>query len=323
VAFREYKIGSRLFGVALGGSMLITLYFPTVNITSVAATEIGLRKGLSFGRVSGFSYQDPFLQGKNMPLTVELKTDPKTGTPIDPPVTAYVYQPGTPLPGAWQHPRTLGPGTEVEKLSLEKGHLRDAKPNEGTVFVVNHDENKVDEMGAPIAYIEDATATRGWHPDEVLKTAGDANTKYIGAGKNYFIREGCWWCHTLLPEETQDWQAFGIPPRLGDFNDESPTAFGSDRKAPDLLHVGSRNSSREWMTMHFFNPRLVQPHSIMPRFDYLWGKVDANGKEIDFAGWRKEYLEYKEGKRIYPPDIPPPAPNSEARRLIDFVLSLK
>ncbi len=30
MAFREYKIGARLFGVALGGSMVITLYFPTV-----------------------------------------------------------------------------------------------------------------------------------------------------------------------------------------------------------------------------------------------------------------------------------------------------
>ena len=82
MAFREYKIGARLFGVALGGSMLITLYFPTVDMTSVAATEIGLRKGLAFGRVSGFSYQDPFLQGKNMPKTVMLKKDPGTGAPI-------------------------------------------------------------------------------------------------------------------------------------------------------------------------------------------------------------------------------------------------
>lgn len=318
MAFREYKIGSRLFGVALGGSMLITLYFPTVNITSVAATEIGLRKGLQYGRVSGFSYQDPFLQGKNMPLTVELNKDPSTGAPLDPPVTAYVYKPGVPMPGAWQHPRTLGPG--VKELSVDKGRLKEASPATGAVFVVDRDETAGEES---LAYIENATAIRGWTPAQTLATAGDANTKYIGSGKNYFIREGCWWCHTLLPEETQDWQAFGIPPRLGDFNDESPTAFGSDRKAPDLLHVGSRNSSREWMTMHFFNPRLVQPHSIMPRFDYLWGKVDANGKPIDFAAWRKEFVEYREGKRIYPPDIPPPAPDSEARKLIDFVLALK
>ena len=318
MAFREYKIGARLFGVALGGSMLITLYFPTVNMTSVAATDVGLRKGLEFGRVSGFSYQDPFLQGKNMPKTVVLKTDPATGKPIDPPIEAYVYEPGIPLPGAVQHPRTLGPG--VDELSVQKGRITEATTATGAVFVVSHDEAPGEE---PRPYIEDATATRGWMPEQILAAAGDKNTMYVGSGKNMFIREGCWWCHTLLPEETQDWQAFGIPPRLGDYNDESPTAFGSDRKAPDLLHVGSRNSSREWMMMHFFNPRLVQPHSIMPRFDYLWGKVDANGKPIDFAAWRKEYQEYTEGKRIYPPDVPEYASNSDIRYLIDFVLSLK
>ena len=112
-----------------------------------------------------------------------------------------------------------------------------------------------------------------------IKAAGDENISHAGAGKTLFVREGCWWCHTLLPEQTQDWQVFGAPPMLGDFNGESPTAFGSDRKAPDLLHVGSRNSSREWMMLHFFNPRLVQPHSIMPRFDYLWGAVDAERQE--------------------------------------------
>jgi cytochrome c oxidase cbb3-type subunit 2 len=109
----------------------------------------------------------------------------------------------------------------------------------------------------------------------------------------------------------------------GDFNGESPTTFGSDRKAPDLLHVGSRNSSREWMTMHFFNPRLVQPHSIMPRYDYLWGNKDKDGNKIDLHAWDKEYMAYAEGDSVYPPEVPVPADDSEARMLIDFVLNLK
>ena len=83
---------------------------------------------------------------------------------------------------------------------------------------------------------------------------------------------------------------------LGDFNGESPTAFGSDRKAPDLTHVGSRNSSREWMMMHFFNPRLVQPNSIMPRYGYLWGKTDAKGNTIDMNKWRADYTAYVNGQ---------------------------
>ena len=116
---------------------------------------------------------------------------------------------------------------------------------------------------------------------------------------------------------------FGAPPMLGDFNGESPTAFGSDRKAPDLLHVGSRNSSREWMMLHFFNPRLVQPHSIMPRFDYLWGEVDAKGQKIDYAKWDEEFDAYRAGKRDLPPDVPTYAANSEIRWLVDFVLNMK
>ena len=306
-----------MFGLALGGSMMITLYMPSLDIVSVASTEMGLRKGLQYGRVGGFSLEDPFLQGDGKPVTVILRKDPKTGAEIEP-VYAYVYQPGIPFTSAIRHPRILGEG--VKDLSLEKGRIGEARESSGAVFVVSEGRYN----GKKMAYIENATATRGWSPDAVMGAVADEyDKKYIGSGKIMFVREGCWWCHTLLPEETQDWQAFGAPPRLGDFNSESPTALGSDRKAPDLLHVGARNSSREWMTMHFFNPRLVQPHSIMPRFDYLWGDVDANGNKIDFAKWRSDYDEYVAGKRIYPPEVPVPAADSEARWLIDFVLNLK
>ena len=75
--------------------------------------------------------------------------------------------------------------------------------------------------------------------------------------------------------------------------------------------------------MHFFNPRLVQPHSIMPRYDYLWGEKDASGKSIDFAAWRTAYTEYQQGKTVYPPEVPDYASDSQIRYLIDFVLSLK
>lgn len=316
MAFREYKIGARLFGLALGGSMMITLYMPSLNIVEVASTEIGLRKGLSFGRVAGFSYEDPFLQGANKPKTVLLKKDPRTGRKIEP-IYAYVYEPGVPFTSAIRHPRIMGKG--VEDLSVGAGRIGEANQDQGAVFVVA--EGRFN--GKTVSYIENASATKNWTPDAVLGSVSDSDTHYIGSGKIMFVREGCWWCHTLLPEETQDWQAFGIPPRLGDYNSESPTAFGSDRKAPDLLHVGSRNSSREWMMMHFFNPRLVQPHSIMPRYDYLWGDVDANGSPIDYDKWRSEYTDYVKGDRVYPPDVPVPASDSDARFLIDFVLSLK
>jgi cytochrome c oxidase cbb3-type subunit 2 len=272
---------------------------------------------LSAGHETGFSLDDPFLQGKNKPLVVALKTDPKANTPLAEPMSVYVYKVGTAFPAGVLHPRILGAG--IEQLSVEQGHISDAKKASGAVFAVS----KGTYQGKQYNYIEDLTATKGWTPSDILRVAKDGDISHTGAGKTMFVREGCWWCHTLLPEETQDWQVFGAPPMLGDFNGESPTAFGSDRKAPDLMHVGSRNSSREWMMMHFFNPRLVQPHSIMPRFDYLWGDKDASGKKIDYDKWRAEYNDYREGKRVNPPDVPSYASDSDIRSLIDFMLSLK
>lgn len=315
--FREYKIGAKLFGLALGGSMTITLFFPSFDLAAVSSTDVALTKQLTMGHETAFNLDDPFLLGWNKPLGVTLKVDPKTGQAIEGGMPVYVYQAGTPFPAGILHPRILGKG--IEELSVQQGHVTEARKDVGAVFTLS----KGTYQGKQFTYIEDLTVTKGWTPADVMRVAKDEDVSNAGKGKTMFVREGCWWCHTLLPEETQDWQVFGAPPMLGDFNGESPTAFGSDRKAPDLLHVGSRNASREWMMMHFFNPRLVQPHSIMPRFDYLWGDKDASGNKIDFAKWRAEYIEYREGKRVNPPDVPSYASNSEIRSVIDFVLSLK
>ncbi|RMH13566.1 MAG: cytochrome oxidase, partial [Gammaproteobacteria bacterium] len=86
-------------------SMLITLYMPTVDIVSIPSTELGLHKELSVGTNAGFNYQDPFLDGKNKPLTVKLEDDS----------FAYVYKPGVKFPPGIIHKKVLGPG--VSELS--------------------------------------------------------------------------------------------------------------------------------------------------------------------------------------------------------------
>jgi cytochrome c oxidase cbb3-type subunit II len=316
MAFREYKLGARMFGFALGGSMCITLLLPAFDFASVSSTDVALDKAFTAGHETGFNLEDPFLLGRNKPLKVTLKVDPKTGQPIEA-KDVYVYQTGTTFPAGILHPRILGKG--VEELSLQQGKIGEAQKGSGAVFALA----KGSFQNTEYSYVENVTATRGWTPAAVLSAAKDEDISHAGAGKTMFVREGCWWCHTLLPEQTQDWQVFGAPPMLGDFNGESPTAFGSDRKAPDLLHVGSRNSSREWMMLHFFNPRLVQPHSIMPRFDYLWGEKDASGQKIDYNKWRAEYIQYREGARVTPPEVPAYNKDSEIRYLIDYMMSLK
>lgn len=316
MAFREYKIGARMFSLALGGSMCITLLLPSLDIAAVSSTDMALDKEFTAGHETGFSLDDPFLRGWNKPTKVTLKVDPSSGQPMEA-KDVYVYESGTSMPPGVLHPRILGKG--IEELSVQQGKIGEAKKEAGAVFTLA----KGTFQGAEVSYVENLTATKGWTPKSVLSAAKDEDISHAGAGKTMFVREGCWWCHTLLPEQTQDWQVFGAPPMLGDFNGESPTAFGSDRKAPDLLHVGSRNSSKEWMMLHFFNPRLVQPHSIMPRFDYMWGEKDANGQKIDYEKWRAEYDQYRNGSRVTPPEVPAYSKNSEIRYLIDYMMSLK
>ncbi len=314
MGFREYRVGSIMFGVALSTSMFITVYMPGLDMSAVSSTQTALEKQLTYGHNSGFDYGDPFLHGDDKPIKVILKKDPKTGAAIDE-TAAYVFKPGTSFPSGLVHDHIMG--DDVQALSVNLGKMKQANEAQGSVWVVSSSVKN----GVETPYVEYATATRGWTVDATLKAADQEIM--AGAGKTMFVREGCWWCHTLLPEQTHDWQSFGRPPMLGDFNGESPTTFGSDRKAPDLLHVGSRNSSKEWMMMHFFNPRLVQPHSIMPRYDYLWGGVDAKGNKIDLAKWDEEFDAYREGDRVYPPEVPEYSDNSEIRYLIDFVLNLK
>jgi len=319
VAFREYKMGGMFFGFALAFSMVITLFFPTLYITDHGApNDYGLDKTMTYGRNSGFTYSDPFLKQWHKPIKGILSKDPVTGKPLPSSITVYVYRPGDPFPSTIVHPRVLA-GAGVIALSKDKGKITAADDSKGAVFTLSNGEYK----GKELSYIEDLTATRNWKPAQVLAAIPVTQQSHAAQGRTLFEREGCWWCHTLLPEETQDWQTFGRPPLVGDLNGQSPTTFGSDRKAPDLLHVGSRNSSREWITMHLFNPRLVQPHSIMPRFSYLWGTKDANGKTIDFNKWNKAYLLYAKGGSIYPPEVPTPAKSSEASHLIEYLLDLK
>jgi len=300
-----------MFGVALSLSMFITIVLPGIDISSMSSTKIALEKQLTYGWETGFNYYDQFLQGKDKPIKVTLTKDPMSGAAIDK-TDAFVFPAGTHFPNGLTHDNILG--DDVQKASVEVGKIDQANEEQGGVFLVRATADDV-------PYIEYATTTKGWTVDATLKAADEQFL--AGSGKTMFVREGCWWCHTLLPEQTQDWQSFGRPPLVGDFNGESPTTFGSDRKAPDLLHVGSRNSSREWMVMHFFNPRLVQPHSIMPRYDYLWGSVDANGQPIDLAAWDEAYLAYDNGESINAPVVPLPAADSEARMLIDFIINLK
>lgn len=89
------------------------------------------------------------------------------------------------------------------------------------------------------------------------------------AGRDVYVREGCYNCHsqmvrTLVSEQKR----YGPYSVAGESVYDRPFQWGSKRTGPDLARVGGRYSN-DWHRVHLNNPRNVVPESNMPRYHWL------------------------------------------------------
>ena len=89
------------------------------------------------------------------------------------------------------------------------------------------------------------------------------------AGRDVYIREGCYNCHSQMVRpfraETLRYGPYSV---AGEFVYDHPFQWGSKRTGPDLHRVGGRYSD-EWHRVHLNNPRDVVPESNMPAYPWL------------------------------------------------------
>jgi cytochrome c oxidase cbb3-type subunit II len=89
------------------------------------------------------------------------------------------------------------------------------------------------------------------------------------AGRDIYIREGCYNCHSQMIRpfraETLRYGPYSV---AGEFVYDHPFQWGSKRTGPDLARVGGRYSD-EWHRIHLNNPRDVVPESNMPAYPWL------------------------------------------------------
>ena len=97
-------------------------------------------------------------------------------------------------------------------------------------------------------------------------------------GRNIYIREGCWYCHTQQVREVEADQGavltrgdIGPESVPGDYVYQKPVLWGTNRQGPDLSHVSSRPyATKEWHILHLRDPRgNWLAASLMPSFDHL------------------------------------------------------
>jgi cytochrome c oxidase cbb3-type subunit II len=95
------------------------------------------------------------------------------------------------------------------------------------------------------------------------------------AGRDIYIREGCYNCHSQMirpfRSETLRYGPYSV---AGESVYDHPFQWGSKRTGPDLARVGGKYSD-EWHSTHLNNPRDLVPESNMPAYPWLLkNKVD-------------------------------------------------
>ena len=113
--------------------------------------------------------------------------------------------------------------------------------------------------------------------DEVVEVPDDLRpaTPLELAGREIFIREGCYACHSQMIRSLADEiDRYGPYSLAGESAYDHPMLWGSKRTGPDLARLGGKYSDR-WHVEHLIDPRAVVPASIMPAYPWLTEPLDT------------------------------------------------
>lgn len=109
-----------------------------------------------------------------------------------------------------------------------------------------------------------------WIDNTIEKVAGmRPYTPLEQAGRDIFVREGCYACHSQMIRPFRDEvERYGHYSLAAESMYDHPFQWGSKRTGPDLARVGGRYSD-EWHVQHLKDPRSVVPESVMPTYAFL------------------------------------------------------
>jgi cytochrome c oxidase cbb3-type subunit I/II len=115
-------------------------------------------------------------------------------------------------------------------------------------------------------------------PETIRTTKNVPYTPLELEGRDVFIREGCYTCHSqMIRPFTWESARYGEVSTIDDSIFDHPFQWGSRRIGPDLARVGGKYAD-VWHYKHMIDPREISPGSNMPPYPHL------SSEAIDFAG---------------------------------------
>jgi cytochrome c oxidase cbb3-type subunit 2 len=89
------------------------------------------------------------------------------------------------------------------------------------------------------------------------------------AGRNIYVREGCYNCHSQMIRALRDEvERYGHYSLAAESMYDRPFQWGSKRTGPDLARVGGKYSDL-WHRDHLNSPKSVVPGTVMPAYPWL------------------------------------------------------
>ena len=113
------------------------------------------------------------------------------------------------------------------------------------------------------------------------------------AGRNIYVREGCYLCHSQMIRSLRDEvERYGHYSLAAESMYDHPFQWGSKRNGPDIARVGGKYTDA-WHVAHLTDPRSVVPQSIMPSYGFLFQTpLDTRELEANVATNREVGVPY-------------------------------
>jgi cytochrome c oxidase cbb3-type subunit I/II len=118
-------------------------------------------------------------------------------------------------------------------------------------------------------------------------------------GRDIYIREGCYVCHSQMIRPFRDEVArYGEYSKAGEFVYDHPFQWGSKRTGPDLAREGGKKLRKpdSWHYNHLLEPQTMSPGSIMPSYPWLFeSQLDISKTASIIKTMQKLGVPYEEG----------------------------
>jgi cbb3-type cytochrome c oxidase subunit II len=106
-------------------------------------------------------------------------------------------------------------------------------------------------------------------------------------GRDIYVAEGCWHCHSqyVRPVGNENLM-YGPVSTAGEFQTvlQRPQLLGTRRVGPDLSRTAGKRSN-DWHFAHLYEPRSVEPDSVMPSYTWLFDVKESKVPEPNEDGW--------------------------------------